>query len=97
VLLEMIARLRFPLIINVSPDTALNRTYTNRGFDYKEGYFSEGLKSEILDLPEPTKELPVIFNVFGWTEPDTSLILEHGKLYQTIGKLLTKESLPPKS
>ena len=96
VLLEMIARVRFPLIINVSPDTALNTVYNDKGIQFKEGYFSEDSGNKFFDLPEPTKELPVIFNIFGWTEPDTSLILEHSKLYQTIGKLLPENSLPPK-
>jgi len=41
VLLEMIARVRFPLIINVSPDTALNTVYNDKGIQFKEGYFSE--------------------------------------------------------
>jgi hypothetical protein len=96
VLLEMISRVRFPLIINVSPDTALNKIYTDKKIDYKEGYFSEDSNQNFWDLPYPSKELPVIFNIFGWTEPDTSLIFEHSKLYQTIGKLLPDNSLPPK-
>lgn len=96
VLLEMISRIRFPLIINVSPDTALNKIYTDKKIAYREGYFSEDSNQNFWDLPYPSKELPVIFNIFGWTEPDTSLIFEHSKLYQTIGKLLPDNSLPPK-
>src|SRR5258705_13192797 len=87
-LLEMIARIRFPLIINVCPDIALNDIYDKWKIDFKPGYFSKDSKPKFKDLPYPTKELPVIYNIFGCVEPDTSLILEHSKLYETIQYLL---------
>jgi hypothetical protein len=93
-LLEMIARIRFPLIINTCPDLAINDVYKKMGIPFKSGYFSKGSKPKFLDLPYPTKDLPVIYNIFGCVEPDTSLILNHAKLYETIQYLLPDNSLP---
>lgn len=94
VLLEMIARIRFQLIINVSPDTAINRLYEKNNIPFKEGYFSKDSRPQTSLLPFPTKDMPVIYNIFGCAEPDTSLILEHSKLYETIQYLLPENSLP---
>jgi TIR domain len=93
-LLEMIARIRFPLIINVCPDLALNNVYEKAGIPFKPGYFIKDPSTKFKDLPYPTKELPVIYNIFGSVDPDTTLILDHSKLYETIQYLLPDNSLP---
>ena len=93
-LLEMIARIRFPLIINVCPDIALNNIYEDRKIPFVPGYFSKDSKPKFKDLPYPTKELPVIYNIFGTVDPDNTIILEHSKLYETIQYLLPDNSLP---
>jgi SIR2-like domain len=94
VLLEMVSRIRFPFIINVSPDNALNRIYKKKNIAFREGYFTTGSTQQKDDIPYPTKDLPVIYNIFGQVEPDTSLILEHSRLYQTVQELLPDDSLP---
>lgn len=93
-LLEMISRIPFPLIINVCPDRSLNEVYKKKGIDFKEGYFTKNSKPEFNDLPKPTKELPVIYNVFGSVDLEQSLILTHSKLYETIEYLMPEKSLP---
>jgi len=93
-LLDMIARIKFPLIINVCPDKALNTVYDQNHFPYERGYFTKDSKFEFERLPIPTKELPVIYNIFGSIDVDTSLILTHRKLYETIEYLLPEKSLP---
>jgi hypothetical protein len=94
VLLDMIARIRFPLIINVSPDISLNKLYQAKGIPFQEGYFTSGLGDDKGEMLKPSKALPVIYNMFGQVEPDTSLILEHSKLYETVQDLLPADSLP---
>ena len=93
-LLEMIARIQFPLIINVCPDIALNKIYEAENIPFAAGYFSKDSKPKFKDLPAPTKALPVIYNIFGTVESDTTLILNHSKLYETIQYLLADNSLP---
>lgn len=68
----MISRIPFPLIINVCPDCSLNEVYKKKGIDFKEGYFTKNSKPEFNDLPKPTKELPVIYNVFGSVDLGTT-------------------------
>ena len=93
-LFEMIARIRFPLIINVCPDRALNKTYEAMGINFSSAYFSKDSGPKFKELQYPSKENPVIFNIFGSVDTDTSLILNHNKLYETIQYLLPDNSLP---
>ncbi len=93
-LLEMIARIRFPLIINVCPDLSLNRIYEAMDIRFSQAYFSRDSAPKFKDLQYPSKEMPVIFNIFGSIDTDTSLILNHSKLYETIQYLLPDNSLP---
>lgn len=93
-LLEMIARIRFPLIINLCPDLAINKIYDKLGIEYYSAYFSKDAGPKFKDLPYPSKEKPVIYNIFGSIDTDTSLILNYSKLYETIQYLLPDNSLP---
>ncbi|MBW4362053.1 toll/interleukin-1 receptor domain-containing protein [Flavobacterium taihuense] len=94
-LIEMISRIPFPLIINVNPDKAINKIYKNKGIPFAEGHFTKDSKTEFNSLiPIPSKEIPVIYNIFGTIDVEQSLILTHKKLYQTIEFLLPKKSLP---
>ena len=95
-LLEMITRIKFPLIINVCPDNSLNKIYEAVGIDFSSAYFSKDSGPEFKDLPPPSKEKPVIYNIFGSIDSPGSLILNHDKLYETIQYLLPDGSLPPK-
>lgn len=93
-LLEMIATIRFPLIINVCPDLSLNKIYEAAGINFSPAYFSKDSGPKFKDLSYPTKDKPVIYNIFGSVDTDTSLILNHSKLYETIQYLLSDNSLP---
>lgn len=101
-LLEMIARIKFPLIINVCPDNALNKIYKDLGIDFNiindkksdNAYFSKDSKPLFKDIQPPSREKPVIYNIFGSISNDGSLILNHSKLYETIQYLLFDNSLP---
>jgi hypothetical protein len=97
VLLDMIARLKFSLIINLCPDNSIETTYKNKGIAFESGYFIKPPNnSKFADLPAPSKEKPVIYNIFGSIKNDPSLILTHSKLYETIEYLLPENSLPKK-
>jgi hypothetical protein len=100
-LLHLIARVQFPLIINVCPDKALNKLYNKaRISGYTESdsyYFNAGKESaDALDVRKPSKERPMIYNLFGDCEVTESLIYDHSTLYKGIEYLLNKNSLPGK-
>lgn len=93
-LLELVSRIKFPLVINVCPDKSLNKVYRQKSIDFKEGYFIANSKDEFKSLPTPTKDLPVLYNVFGSIDLESTLILTHAKLYETIEYLLPQMTLP---
>jgi hypothetical protein len=93
-LLRLISRIKFPLIINVCSDKALNSKYTDLRIKFEEGYFTKDSKLEFNNLPFPSKKLPVIYNIFGSVELDNSIILTHNKLYETIQYLLPENTMP---
>jgi len=96
VLLEMISRIKFPLIINVSPDDALTRIYDRNDISYRSNYFAIDYHSnnDNWQDEEPSKESPIIYNIFGTIQEPPSLIMSHDKLYETIESLLPTSSLP---
>lgn len=95
VLMEMISRIPFPLIINVCPDKAINKTLKRKGIEFSEGYFSKESKTEFNPkIDFPSKNKTVVYNIFGTIDIPQSLILTHNKLYETMEYLLPQNSLP---
>lgn len=90
-ILNLISQLPFPLIINVSPDTALNKLYTKNNYTYRPAYFPDPKSSRI---EEPTIASPIIYNIFGSIEEEQSIIMTHKKLFETIIELMQKDSIP---
>jgi hypothetical protein len=91
-LLESIANIRFPLIINASPDESLfqylKQLDPNTQFQYFEGDQDEN-KAISFD-----KNNPLIYNIFGWAMDPQSLIISHDILYRKIQELLSVNSFP---
>ena len=94
VLLELISRLKFPLVINLCPDVALNKVFYKKNLDFVPAYFSQARDGRFKDLAYPNKDKPILYNIFGTAEVDTTLILNHSKLYEMIQELLSENSLP---
>ena len=92
-LLELVSTVRFPLILNASPDQSLVNYFTERGegyvFDHFEGELDQN-KSLQFDL-----KIPLIYNVFGAISDPQSLIITHDSLYKSMQELLPKNSFPP--
>ncbi len=95
IFLEMLSRIQFPLIINVAPDISLQEKYGSLKIDFKEGYFSAGYNTNMpLDSLEPTKNMPIIYNMFGTVEDPGSMVTTYPQLYTTIEYLLRDNALP---
>lgn len=106
-LLESIARIKFPLIINACPDKALNKVFEDKYNLVKDtGYFYEyrdnneykpKIRIESTNkIPYPSKNLPVIYNIFGDFEDINSLIFDHESFYRTVQLLMAQDAIPPK-
>ncbi len=91
-LLELIASIRFSLIINTSPDISLENFLRprepNAAFEYFEGEIDKK-KNLICDI-----EHPVIYNVFGRVDKRQSLIINHEEMFKHLTLLLPKDSFP---
>jgi hypothetical protein len=90
-LLQLLCRIKFPLIINASPDVRLNEEFGKLQIPFTEDHFQTGLKNK---LPYPSKDHPVIYNIFGSVHYDSSLMITHGSLFEAMEYLLPKGSLP---
>ncbi|MCG8574331.1 MAG: SIR2 family protein [Flavobacteriales bacterium] len=95
-LLNSIARIKFPLIVNVSPDLALVKTYEQMGMKQGEDFEYRCFRGEPNqdELDDPSCEKPIIYNICGSVDENYSLILTHGKLFETMEHLLQENSLP---
>ncbi|GEM_PF-3801883 len=100
VLLEMIARIKFPLVINVCPDNALGKVYEQKAIAHEYGYFSSSHLDNNYDTQEENERLkpslskPVVYNIFGSVDDRLSMVLDHRGLYRRIEQILPSDSLP---
>ena len=92
-LLNKIAQIKFPLIINFSPDLALRQVFEINRIDFTPGHFSRSTVSNN-SLEKPSKDKPILYNILGSIDADGSLILDHGHMHQALEKLLAERSLP---
>lgn len=92
-LLELVSTVKFPLILNASPDQSLVTYLTEAGepfaFDHFEGELDQ---NKVLQFDINT---PLIYNVFGAISDPQSLIITHDSLYKSMQELLPKNSFPP--
>jgi hypothetical protein len=91
-LLELISSIKFPLIINASPDFALKQfcdlnevPLDFQAFDRKE------LKREFVGF---SKEKPLLYNIMGSVKDWDKIIVEHKELFEHFQKLLPLGSMP---
>ena len=91
IILNLISQLPFPLVINVSPDIALNQIFIINNYAFRSAYFPGPRFSNI---EEPSISSPVIYNIFGSIEDNQSIIVTHKDLFQIIKSLMQKDSIP---
>ncbi|MCW3107411.1 MAG: hypothetical protein JWQ09_1917 [Segetibacter sp.] len=89
-ILELIASLRIPLIINASPDNSLESFCLSNGLEIKHSYFGD-IK---LIHPELNFENPLIYNVLGDAKNRQDLILDFHSLFEHIQKIIQKNAFP---
>lgn len=89
----LIAAIPFHLIINFSPDLFLPKIFDRSGLPYNFHYFNK--KKTRQDIPEPTYEVPLIYNLFGSIEDEESLVLTHTDLFDYLSTILGDNSQLP--
>ena len=93
--LEKILELPFSLIIALTPDTFLTdmASGSHYGIPHNFRFFrynGEGHE----ELPEPKKDCPLFYNLFGCINEDESLVLDYNDLFQLLQVALGPDGLP---
>ena len=87
-----IAQLPFHIIMTVTPDKLLPKAFDQLGFKYQFGYYKKNKDPE--PFKKISKEFPLIYNMFGCTESEESIILTHNDLYDYFKSIFARKSLP---
>jgi len=89
---EKIAQIPFDLILSVSPDTFLKQVYDKYqigcAFETYKKYENPG------KINRPSKDVPLVYNLFGTVEDDESLIFTHDDLFDYLFSILGSKKLP---
>ena len=92
-ILARIAEIPFHLIISVTPDESFKKTYDETfGKDLSFGYFSKNpthLSDEL-----PTKNNPLLYNIFGSIREDESIVLTFDDLFVYLMSIFNNQTLP---
>lgn len=89
-----LAQIPFNLIISTSPDSLLADTYDEFGFPYHKEYFNYKERRELVH--QPSKEEPLLYNLFGKIGDDDSLVLTFDSLFDFIFSILSPKGFPLK-
>ncbi len=91
---KKIAVLPFHVIISLSPDLILKKTFEQLGLAYNFQHYSK--KQNPFDVSRPSRNNPLIYNLFGSITDEDSLIITHDDLFEFIFTILGGEhKLPP--
>lgn len=74
-----IAEIPFHLIISVSPDHLLKDVFDSKKLDYQFAFYNK--EQNIATIEKPTKNRPLLYNLFGDIETDGSLIFTYEDLF----------------
>ncbi len=86
-----IAEIPFHLILSVSPDLFVKKAFEEKGFDYTFDYYNKEQNPQGLNAP--TKEKPLLYNLFGNIESEGSLIFTYDDLFDYLIAIFGKRGL----
>ncbi|RMG22577.1 MAG: hypothetical protein D6730_16185 [Bacteroidetes bacterium] len=83
------------LFININPDVMLRKAFESKGLSYHFDVYNK--EEATKDVPRPTKEQPLIYNLFGCIEQETSLVNTSSDLFDYIFSLLSGSQRLPRT
>ncbi|WDP91933.1 MAG: SIR2 family protein [Desulfobacter sp.] len=89
---EQIARIPFHIIISITPDLLLKNAFEKQGIPYEFSYYTKGKPSK--EVKDPSKETPLIYNLFGSIENRESLILTQDDILDFLFSIIGEHDLP---
>lgn len=88
-----IVRLPFSMIITLTPDNLLARTFDAMGFNYQPDFYFRNRKATE-HFESPTQEKPLIYNLLGNIEEPESLVLTHSDFFDYLESVFKARSMP---
>ena len=82
---EKIAEIPFHLIISLSPDLLLKQVFEKNNFDFSFDYYHKQKASA--EIPKPSSEKPLLYNLLGTHKQNTSLILCFNDLFDYLSSI----------
>lgn len=89
-LLELLSEIPFHIIINITPDLAINKVFDAKKFDYLSRVYDKTKTA----LEVPTSEKPIIYHLLGSVNQLDSIILTHQDLFAYLKSLYIDDPLP---
>ncbi len=90
--LKTLARIRFPIYISLTPDTKLRQAFSGYAADF-ETYVRNKPYRE--DVPGPTPDRPMVYQLLGNIEDRNSLVLTYDDFYDFLKSVFTGNSMSP--
>jgi len=92
VVYNKITEIPFHLIISVSPDHLLKTAFTAGNIDFSFDFFNK--EQNPAELEKPTKNKPLVYNLFGDIDADSSLVFTYDDLFDYLIKIFGDFRLP---
>jgi hypothetical protein len=89
---EKLARIKFHLIISISPDHLLASAMEKLDIPHDFAFYNKTVNPG--KLSQPSSNNPLIYNLFGSIEEQQSLLLTHEDLYDFLFAILGDHKLP---
>ncbi len=90
---EKITQIPFQFIISLTPDNKLTKAYEQLGFKSKTDFYWRN-HSSTTKVKLPSKDSPLVYNLFGTTELQESMVLTHDDLYDFFDSIFGERSMP---
>ncbi|MBK7938671.1 MAG: SIR2 family protein [Lewinellaceae bacterium] len=90
--LARLAQIPFHVVLTVTPDLLLAKSFENQGFTFQSDFFQRVQKpSGIADI---SPDNPLLYNVLGCVDDHESLVLTHGDLFTYFESVFAQNGLP---
>lgn len=91
-LIALLADIPFHIYMTVTPDVLLPEVFKEKNFDSQHGFYKKNTDPQ--PIRTPTRENPLIYNLFGCIENEESLVLSHDDLYDYFKSIFARRSMP---
>ncbi|MEZ4828476.1 MAG: SIR2 family protein [Bacteroidia bacterium] len=91
-ILEKIARIPFQILIPLTPDHHLEKSFENQQFAFQHATYVR--RKSAPEIADPTRDLPLIYHLLGEIEQRESLVLTHDDLYDFFESVIEHRSMP---